>query len=119
VPRGFMARAAETVRFGRRIADRRRGPVRLLPHRALVGLRRRRFTPDIVVTGKPMGNGLPLAATAARQGLVDGSGADALFQYLRIESPAGGVGMAVLDVKSSAKACRRTSRASAPVSRRR
>ena len=30
------------------------------------------FTPDIVVTGKPMGNGLPLAATAASKALVDG-----------------------------------------------
>lgn len=29
------------------------------------------FKPDIVVTGKPMGNGLPLAATAASKELVD------------------------------------------------
>jgi 4-aminobutyrate aminotransferase-like enzyme len=29
------------------------------------------FRPDIVVTGKPMGNGLPLAATAARKDFVD------------------------------------------------
>ena len=43
VPRGFMARAAEIGAGGRRTRDRRRGPGRLLPHRALVGLRRRRL----------------------------------------------------------------------------
>jgi len=81
-----MARAAETVRLAGGFADRDGGPVRLLPHRALLGLRRRRFTPDIVVTGKPMGNGLPLAATAASKAGSTVPGADALFQYLRIES---------------------------------
>ena len=40
VPRGFMPRAAEIVRAAGGLADRRRGPGRLLPHRTLVGLRR-------------------------------------------------------------------------------
>ena len=43
VPRGFMARAAEIGAGGRRPPDRRRGPGRLLPHRALVGLRSHRL----------------------------------------------------------------------------
>ena len=36
------------------------------------GYEKTKFRPDIVVTGKPMGNGLPLAATAASKEFVDG-----------------------------------------------
>ena len=35
------------------------------------GYEKTEFRPDIVVTGKPMGNGLPLSATAARKDFVD------------------------------------------------
>ena len=49
------------------------------------------FTPDIVVTGKPMGNGLPLAATAASRCVGrDLPRQDALLQHLRLLSAAGG-----------------------------
>ena len=46
--------------------DCRRSAGWLLPHGRWWGYEVTEFTPDIVVTGKPMGNGLPLAATAAR-----------------------------------------------------
>ena len=91
VPRGFMARAAEIVRAagGYLIADEvQAGYCRTGRWWGYEGTG---FTPDIVVTGKPMGNGLPLAATAASKALVDGFRArDALLQHLRLEPAAGG-----------------------------
>src|ERR671911_426073 len=72
VPRGFMARAAEMVRAagGYVITDEvQAGYCRTGRWWGYEGMG---FTPDIVVTGKPMGNGLPLAATAASKALVDG-----------------------------------------------
>jgi 4-aminobutyrate aminotransferase-like enzyme len=57
------------------------------------------FTPDIVVTGKPMGNGLPLAATAASRPLVEGFRAATRYFNTFASSPLqAAVGMAVLDV---------------------
>ena len=57
------------------------------------------FTPDIVVTGKPMGNGLPLAATAASKALVEGFRAATRYFNTFASSPLqAAVGMAVLDV---------------------
>ena len=57
------------------------------------------FTPDIVVTGKPMGNGLPLAATAASRALVEGFRAATRYFNTFASSPLqAAVGMAVLDV---------------------
>ena len=56
------------------------------------------FTPDIVVTGKPMGNGLPLAATAASKVLVDGFRARTRYFNTFASSPLqAAAGMAVLD----------------------
>src|SRR6185369_10934126 len=72
VPHGFMARAAEIVREagGLLIADEvQAGYCRTGRWWGYEGTG---ATPDIVVTGKPMGNGLPLAATAASKALVDG-----------------------------------------------
>ncbi len=57
------------------------------------------FTPDIVVTGKPMGNGLPLAATAASKALVDLFRARTRYFNTFASSPLqAAVGMAVIDV---------------------
>ena len=68
------------------------------------------FTPDIVVTGKPMGNGLPLAATAASRALVDGlPRRDALLQHLRLESRCRRRSAWRCSTSSSAMACARTS----------
>src|SRR6188472_4224372 len=71
VPRGFMTRAAEIVRAagGLVIADEvQAGYART---GRWWGYDVTGFAPDIVVTGKPMGNGLPLAATAASRSLVE------------------------------------------------
>jgi 4-aminobutyrate aminotransferase-like enzyme len=99
VPRGFMARAAEMVRAagGFLIADEvQAGYCRTGRWWGYEGAG---FTPDIVVTGKPMGNGLPLAATAASKGLVDGFRARTRYFNTFASSPLqAAVGMAVLDV---------------------
>jgi 4-aminobutyrate aminotransferase-like enzyme len=56
------------------------------------------FTPDIVVTGKPMGNGLPLAATTASRALVETFRARTRYFNTFASSPLqAAVGMAVLD----------------------
>jgi 4-aminobutyrate aminotransferase-like enzyme len=99
VPRGFMARAAEMVRAagGFLIADEvQAGYCRTGRWWGYEGAG---FTPDIVVTGKPMGNGLPLAATAASKTLVDGFRARTRYFNTFASSPLqAAVGMAVLDV---------------------
>jgi 4-aminobutyrate aminotransferase-like enzyme len=57
------------------------------------------FAPDIVVTGKPMGNGLPLAATAASKALIDKFRSVTHYFNTFAASPLqAAVGMAVLDV---------------------
>ena len=56
------------------------------------------FRPDIVVMGKPMGNGLPLAATAAKKDLVDAFRAEKDYFNTCASTPLqAAVGMAVLD----------------------
>lgn len=56
------------------------------------------FRPDIVVTGKPMGNGLPLAATAAKKDFVDAFRAEKDYFNTCAATPLQAtVGMAVLD----------------------
>ena len=85
IPAGFMPRAAAKVREagGLVIADEvQAGYART---GRWWGYEVTGFTPDIVVTGKPMGNGLPLAATAASRALVETFRAqDALLQHLRL-----------------------------------
>jgi 4-aminobutyrate aminotransferase-like enzyme len=99
VPRGFMARATEMVRAagGYLIADEvQAGYCRTGRWWGYQGMG---FTPDIVVTGKPMGNGLPLAATAASKALVDGFRARTRYFNTFASSPLqAAVGMAVIDV---------------------
>jgi len=56
------------------------------------------FEPDIVVTGKPMGNGLPLSATAARRELVERfRGAYRHFNTFAASPLQAAVGLAVID----------------------
>jgi len=99
VPRGFMPRAAEMVRAagGLVIADEvQAGYCRT---GRWWGYDVTGFTPDIVVTGKPMGNGLPLAATAASRALVEGfRGATRYFNTFASSPLQAAVGMAVIDV---------------------
>ncbi len=98
VPHGFMARAAEIVRAagGLVIADEvQAGYCRT---GCWWGYEVTGFTPDIVVTGKPMGNGLPLAATAASRSLIDRYRAATRYFNTFASSPLqAAVGMAVLD----------------------
>lgn len=99
VPHGFMTRAAEIVRAagGMVIADEvQAGYCR---GGRWWGYEITGFTPDIVVTGKPMGNGLPLAATAASRKLVEGFRTATRYFNTFASSPLqAAVGMAVLDV---------------------
>jgi len=99
VPRGFMPRAAEIVRAagGLVIADEvQAGYCRT---GRWWGYDVTGFAPDIVVTGKPMGNGLPLAATAASRTLVEGFRAATRYFNTFASSPLqAAVGMAVIDV---------------------
>ncbi len=99
IPPGFMATAEALVRAegGLIIADEvqagygRSGTWWGYDH---VGL-----TPDIVVTGKPMGAGLPLAATTARREVVEQFRAETRYFNTFAASPLqGAVGLAVLDV---------------------
>jgi 4-aminobutyrate aminotransferase-like enzyme len=56
------------------------------------------FKPDIVVTGKPMGNGLPLAATAASREIVESFRSHTGYFNTYSSSPLqASVGMAVMD----------------------
>jgi 4-aminobutyrate aminotransferase-like enzyme len=98
IPAGFMAAAAERVRAagGLVIADEvQAGYCRT---GRWWGYEVTGFTPDIVVTGKPMGNGLPLAATSASQDLVARFRAATGYFNTFASSPLqAAVGMAVLD----------------------
>jgi 4-aminobutyrate aminotransferase-like enzyme len=99
VPHGFMARAAELVRAagGLLIADEVQAGYGRTG--SWWGYDVTGFAPDIVVTGKPMGAGLPLAATAASKALVDGFRAKTRYFNTFASSPLqAAVGMAVLDV---------------------
>jgi 4-aminobutyrate aminotransferase-like enzyme len=99
VPSGFMPRAAEIVRAagGLVIADEVQAGYCRTGH--WWGYEVTDFAPDIVVTGKPMGNGLPLAATAASRKLVEGFRAARRYFNTFASSPLqAAVGMAVLDV---------------------
>jgi len=62
------------------------------------GYEKTEFRPDIVVTGKPMGNGLPLGATAAKKEYVDAFRAEKDYFNTCAATPLqAAVGMAVLD----------------------
>jgi 4-aminobutyrate aminotransferase-like enzyme len=98
IPAGFMAAAAARVRAagGLVIADEvQAGYCRT---GRWWGYEITDFAPDIVVTGKPMGNGLPLAATAASQDIVGRFRAATGYFNTFASSPLqAAVGMAVLD----------------------
>jgi 4-aminobutyrate aminotransferase-like enzyme len=98
IPGDFMAQAAEMVRAagGLVIADEvQAGYCRT---GKWWGYEVTRFQPDIVVTGKPMGNGLPLAATAASKDLVDRFRQGTRYFNTFAASPLqAAVGLAVID----------------------
>ena len=98
VPAGFMPRAVQMVHDagGLVIADEvQAGYART---GQWWGYEVMGFTPDIVVTGKPMGAGLPLAATAASRSLVETFRSATRYFNTFASSPLqAAVGMAVLD----------------------
>ena len=99
IPAGFMAKAAEIARQagGLVIADEVQAGYGRSGR--WWGYQVSGFTPDIVVTGKPMGNGIPLAATAASKPLVDGFRARTRYFNTFASSPLqAAAGMAVLDI---------------------
>ena len=98
IPAGFMSKVTELVHQagGLVIADEvQAGYART---GRWWGYDDTQFKPDIVVTGKPMGNGLPLAATAASRVLVDAFRSGTRYFNTFASSPLqAAVGMAVLD----------------------
>jgi 4-aminobutyrate aminotransferase-like enzyme len=98
-PRGFMGRAARMVREagGVVIADEVQAGYGRTGRWWGYGVTE--FSPDIVVTGKPMGAGLPLAATAASRSLVEGFRAKTRYFNTFASTPLqAAVGMTVLDI---------------------
>jgi 4-aminobutyrate aminotransferase-like enzyme len=98
IPAGFMARAAAMVREagGLVIADEVQAGYGRTGN--WWGYEVTGFAPDIVVTGKPMGNGLPIAATAASRALVEIFRARTRYFNTFASSPLqAAVGLAVLD----------------------
>jgi 4-aminobutyrate aminotransferase-like enzyme len=98
IPSGFMSRVTDLVHRegGLVIADEvQSGYART---GRWWGYESTEFRPDIVVMGKPMGNGLPLAATAASKDFVDAFRANTDYFNTFSSSPLqAAVGMAVLD----------------------
>jgi len=97
IPRGFMARVTDLVHRegGLVISDE----VQSGYGRTGVwwGYEKTQFRPDIVVTGKPMGNGLPISATATKKNLVDAFRAEKDYFNTCAATPLqAAVGMAVL-----------------------
>jgi 4-aminobutyrate aminotransferase-like enzyme len=98
IPCGFMSRVTDLVHGegGLVIADEvQSGYART---GRWWGYEATQFQPDIVVTGKPMGNGLPLGATAARREFVELFRAEKDYFNTCAATPLqAAVGMAVLD----------------------
>lgn len=99
IPKGFMAGAAQRVRAagGLFISDEVQAGFCRTGH--WWGYQVAEVVPDIVTSGKPMGNGLPLAACTARRDLVDRYREQTRYFNTFAASPLqAAVGMAVLDV---------------------
>ena len=98
IPAGFMPRAAELVRAAGGLVISDEVQAGYCRTGRWWGYEVTGFTPDIVVTGKPMGNGLPLSATAASKALVDNFRRRTRHFNTFAQSPLqAAVGMAVLD----------------------
>jgi len=98
IPEGFMTRVTELVHRegGLVIADEVQSGYGRTGR--WWGYEKTRFKPDIVVTGKPMGNGLPLGATAAKKEHVDAFRAEKDYFNTCAATPLqAAAGMAVLD----------------------
>jgi len=98
IPSGFMSRVTDLVHKegGLVIADEVQSGYGRTGQ--WWGYESSEFRPDIVVMGKPMGNGLPLGATAAKKDLIDTFRAEKDYFNTCASTPLqAAVGMAVLD----------------------
>jgi 4-aminobutyrate aminotransferase-like enzyme len=98
IPSGFMGRVTDLVhrQGGLVIADEVQSGYGRTG--CWWGYEKTHFSPDIVVTGKPMGNGLPLGATAAKKEYIDAfRAAKDYFNTCAATPLQAAVGMAVLD----------------------
>ena len=98
IPAGFMARVTDLVhrQGGLVIADEVQSGYGRTG--CWWGYEKTEFRPDIVVTGKPMGNGLPLGATAAKKEHIDAFRAEKDYFNTCAATPLqAAVGLAVLD----------------------
>jgi 4-aminobutyrate aminotransferase-like enzyme len=98
LPAGFMRRAADLVRDagGLVIADEVQAGFGRTGH--WWGYQATGFTPDIVVMGKPMGNGVAISGTGASHAIVDGFRAKMDHFNTTASTPLqAAAGMAVLD----------------------
>ena len=98
IPSGFMAKVTDLVHneSGLVIADEVQSGYGRTGR--WWGYENSEFRPDIVVMGKPMGNGLPLGATAAKKEFVDTFRAEKDYFNTCASTPLqAAVGMAVLD----------------------
>jgi 4-aminobutyrate aminotransferase-like enzyme len=97
---GFLAKTVQTVQDagGLFIADEVQ-PGFGRTGEAMWGFQRHTIVPDMVVMGKPMGNGYPIGAVAVKPGLLEAFGAKAgYFNTFGGSSVAAAAGLAVLDV---------------------
>ncbi len=102
IPKGFMARASELVREKGGIVISDEVQAGYCRAGKWWGYEVSGYAPDIVVTGKPMGNGLPLAATAASRKLVDNFRSRTRYFNTFASSPLqAAVGSAVIDYINS------------------
>lgn len=98
VPAGFLPKAAEMVRAAGGLVIMDEVQAGFCRSGRWWGYELMGVVPDIVTMGKPMGNGLPLAACAARAELVDVFRARTRYFNTFAATPVhGAVGMAVLD----------------------
>jgi 4-aminobutyrate aminotransferase-like enzyme len=98
IPAGFMAAAAEMARKAGGVVISDEVQAGYCRTGKWWGYEATGFTPDIVTTGKPMGNGLPLAATAASKALVDNFRARTRYFNTSASSPVqAAAGIAVLE----------------------
>lgn len=98
IPAGFMAKVTDLAhsRGGLVIADEVQSGYGRTGR--WWGYEKTGFVPDIVVTGKPMGNGLPISATATRKSLVDAFRAKQDYFNTTAATPLqAAVGTAVID----------------------
>ncbi len=99
IPHGFMAKAAELVRSAGGLVISDEVQAGYCRSGSWWGYEVSGFVPDIVVTGKPMGNGLPLSACAASRDLVNEYRARSRYFNTFASSPLqAAAGNAVLDV---------------------